>query len=176
MKKIFSSILVLTLFISCVVFLIGCEFQPQGVENDDAVKKEDFYGSYHSIYVDSQTKKNSAYFELEVKSDGTFYYKRTDTGLECSGEWRSYNEDGTVKLLCTASTSGLMPGTLNVWNPYFTLTMADDGTLIANAPLGTGFSKSFAGTEVFYNLDLVSAFGIGALQWIQLVIFEKNDA
>ena len=170
MNKILSLILLLvTLF--C---LIGCQFQPQ---EQNGIKKEDFYGVYNSVFVDADNEKNSISFELEIKSGGSFTLSRMDKNRVYEGEWYSYDDAGTVKLLCTV-TSGYKWGGAgeDVWNPYFTLTMTEDGTVMANAPLTVGTESKLVGQQLNNYNYLDTAFGEGELTLIQLVLFSKKNA
>lgn len=115
-----------------------------------------FCGTYSSIFVDSQNKEESISFTLTINNVKTFELNRTPISLDYKGTWKSYTDSNKTQLICYEWNSSYP----NAWNPYFTLSMLDDGTLMAAA--GSTSSSS-----------LSTAFGSGEITRITLIIFEK---
>ena len=150
MKKTVSClILVLMVFFSCLT-MSGC----------DPVGQEAFVGEYKSVFVDSQNTDNSISFSLEIKEDGTFVL---DGHRSYSGTWKSYTQSGTTQLVCIEE-EGYTYGTStpNAWSPYFSLSLLDDGTLMAIP----GTTQS--------SISVRTAFGAGENTHITMVLFEKQ--
>lgn len=152
-RKYLVLLLCAVLAVTCI--LAGC--------SKKSVKH--FAGNYKSTFVDSQNVADSLNFELSIKSDNTFTLKRY-AGIEekfnYSGTWKSYTENNVARLLCLVEEGYKYSTSLpDIWNPYFELTILDDGSLVA-AP-GATSSKYSA----------VAAFGTGEDFFVSLVIFER---
>ena len=161
LKKAYLSIaLLLTLLFAC--FLGGCT---QLNNNTTGNKTTDFVGTYKSFFVDSQNDADQISFSLEITKDNTFELTRYDNGdyKTYSGYCKSYTENGQTQLLCLVEegykANDYHP---NAWNPYFSVCMLDDGSLMATA--GTTSSAT----------SVVTAFGSGSITRITLVLFEKE--
>ncbi len=147
-KKIL--LLLIALMFPC--FLTGCS------------STNAYCGTYSSIFVDSQNDEGNISFTLTINSDKTFELSRTPNSLTYKGTWKSYTDNNSNKtqLICYEKEgykfNDYHP---DAWSPYFTLTMLDDGTLMAAA----------GSTSSSY---LITAFGSGGITAITLVIFEKN--
>lgn len=92
------------------------------------------------------------------------HLNRTPNSLNYKGTWKSYTDTNSNKtqLICYEEEGYEWNSSYpNAWNPYFTLSMLDDGTLMAAAG---STSSSF----------LATAFGGGEITKITLIIFEKN--
>ena len=80
-----------------------------------------------------------------------------------TGYYKSYTDSEREQLLCIVEEgfelNDIYP---NAWNPYFSICMLDDGTLMATA--GTTSTKS----------TVVTAFGEGSVSEITLILFEKQ--
>lgn len=92
-----------------------------------------YVGEYQSVWVDFQNKERTVSFSLSVKEDGTFVLSRTG-GETMSGSYKTITEGGATKLLCLVSEGYEWYGAYPVWEPYFTLSFSDDGTLMATSP------------------------------------------
>ena len=143
MKKI-SIVFVLILLFTCTA-LVGC-------------KSSEFVGEYNSIFVDSQYG-DSISFSLKINEDNTFSLSGYQN---YKGIWKSYTESGKQQLLCIEESGYRFNSRYpNAWNPYFTLCILDDGTLMATS----GMTSNYTGA--------VGAFGSGEVTMITLVLFEK---
>lgn len=147
MKKI-SILFALILLFICTT-LTACSLR----------KGSDYIGKYNSIFVDSQTVNDSIVFSLEINEDNTFSLRGR---CNYEGTWKSYTESGKQQLLCIVE-SGYIYSTdyPNAWNPYFTLCILDDGTLMATSGVTSSTYRS------------LSAFCWGSCSMVTLVLFEK---
>ena len=123
-----------------------------------------YTGTYQSTFVDSQNDDENISFTLDIKSDKTFVLTRHvgEDSKEYSGYYKSYTEAGQKQLLCVVEDgfewNEYHP---NAWNPYFSVCMLDDGTLMATS--GTTSSSNAVAT----------AFGSGSISKITLILFNK---
>ena len=147
-NKMIASLVLLVCMFALFCFS-GCDILG-GKGNIDV---NDYVGSYKSIFIDSQKGDNSITFSLEIGEDKTFSLQ--GNGLEYTGSWKSYTQNGRAEILCYRITP---------YNPkaYFSVCMLDDGTLMATPSVTNG---EYLGT--------VGAFGDGGLTVITLVLFEK---
>jgi hypothetical protein len=156
--KSLSFILLLVLICSSLL-LWGCS------PSKDS-SNEDYAGTYKSIFVDSQNEDESISFKLVIKNNESFvltkYYGDNST-QRYSGYYKTYTDSGKEQLLCIVEEGYKWNDTYpNAWNPYFSLCMLDDGTLMATA--GTTSSSS----------SVATAFGYGTITKITLILFEKR--
>lgn len=122
---------------------------------------EDFVGTYKSAFMDAKAEELAVTFTLQVKEDHTFVLNRFESDVikaTTEGQWKSYTESGKSQILCYGASTGE-----ERWNPYFSLALMDDGTLMAST--GTFLCSH----------DVESAFGYGGggIQ-ITLVFFDKK--
>lgn len=128
-------------------------------------KESKFYGTYNSIFVDSQNDKDSIQFKLTINKDNTFELSKSGTKQSetYKGTWKSYTESKKVQLLCCVEEGFKWNDTHpNAWNPYFTLALLDDGTVMATP--GSTFGSYVSTT---------TAFGYAEISYITLILFEK---
>ena len=123
------------------------------------IDANDYVGSYQSTFVDSQKAGDSITFSLEIKQDGAFLLNGNDRNYK--GTWKSYTQDGKTQILCLVENYKWNDNYPDAWNPYFTICILDDGTLMATPAMT---SSSYSST---------SAFGYGDITMITLVLFEK---
>ena len=161
-KKVYLSIaLLLTLLFAC--FVGGCTQLTNNSKTES--KASDYVGTYTSYFVDSQNDADQISFTLEITKDNTFELTRYDNGdyKTYSGYYKSYTENGQTQLLCLVEEGYTWNDHHpNAWNPYFSVCMLDDGSLMATA--GTTSSAT----------SVVTAFGSGSITRITLVLFEKE--
>ncbi len=150
-KKISITILFIIIIAIIPQVVIGCS------------KKTDYYGTYNSIFVDSQNDAEDISFTLKINKDTTFELNKSTIKTQYKGTWKSYTVSGKQQLLCYIEDgyqwSSRYP---NAWNPYFTICFLDDGTLMATP--GSTFGSSSSST----------AFGVGEITYITLILFEKS--
>ena len=140
MKNLLKFLTISLLIILTAFPLFACKKQSE----------QNFAGTYKSCFIDQQTAGNKASFTLIIKEDNTFSLLRTDTSKLTKGSWTTATLDNTKQVLCYSNTHE------NNYYPYFSLTMTDDGKLIASA--GTnGYDFAFG----------------WASHPISLIIFEK---
>ena len=159
-----------TLKIKCLNFalllvLICSSLLLWGCSPSKDSSNEDYVGTYNSTFVDSQNDDESISFKLVLRNDKSFTLTRYD-GDETkryTGYYKTYTDSGKEQLLCIVEEGYKWNDTYpNAWNPYFSLCMLDDGTLMATA--GTTSSS----------YSVVTAFGSGSLSKITLILFEKK--
>lgn len=156
--KSLSFILLLVLICSSLL-LWGCS------PSKDS-SNEDYVGTYKSTFVDSQNDYESISFKLVIRNDESFVltkYYGDDSTQRYSGYYKTYTDSGKEQLLCIVEEgykwNDIHP---NAWNPYFSLCMLDDGTLMAT----TGTTSS--------SVSVATAFGSGSISEITLILFEKR--
>ena len=147
------SIFVLLFALLCSSFLLGgCSLFTS------------YTGTYQSTFVDAQNDDENISFTLDIKSDKTFVLTRCvgENSEEYSGYYKSYTEAGQKQLLFVVEEgfewNHIHP---NAWNPYFSVCMLDDGTLMATS--GTSAS----------GISTATAFGSGSISQITLILFNK---
>ncbi|MBQ9735247.1 MAG: hypothetical protein IJV96_00490 [Clostridia bacterium] len=146
----------------CTCLLGGCFKETDSVETD-------FIGTYRSSFVDAQNETDDISFTLTVNEDGTFSLTRKNgetKWLEFSGDYKSYTKNGKKELLCVAQEDDD-----STWNPYFVVSMLDDGTLMA-VPATNSKKDSLPG--IYETTYATTAFGKGSNGLITLVLFEKE--
>ena len=151
MKKLFKLSALFLSLLTITLFAFACtNEQPE----------QDFTGRYDSIFIDQQNANNSLSFTLVIKEDNTFTLLRSDSGKTTKGSWTKATIGSTTQLLCY-SYDEYDKG--NKWYPYFSLSMTDDGKIIAS-PGTNGISFAFGYT---YN-------GSSNYLTISLIVFEKT--
>lgn len=142
--------LLITMLFGC--FLSGCS-------------KNNYVGTYKSVFIDAQDKTRSFSFTLTIEKDNTFTLIRQTNNAQktFTGNYKSYTESNQQQLLCIINEGyTLNTSNPNGWNPYFSLCLLDDGTLMAT-PGTTSTSSS-----------VFTAFGKADGALITLVLFEKE--
>lgn len=127
---------------------------------------KDFVGTYTSIYENGMEDADTS-FDLEIKEDKTFTLK--GNGKDVSGTWKSKTVNGDVQIVCLPTVKEKNA------KCEFTLTMLDDGTVMAESDVLEHTSSSMSYTFI-YNF---SAFGTSKIDdisyyYITTVIFEKK--
>ena len=149
----------LLLVLICSSLLLG------GCSSFKNSSQENYVGTYRSTFVDSQNDYESISFKLVLRNDMSFTLTRYD-GDETeryTGYYKSYTDSEKEQLLCVVEEGFEWNETHpNAWNPYFSICMLDDGTLMATA--GTTSSS----------VSVVTAFGEGSISEITLILFEKQ--
>ena len=128
-------------------------------------KTSAYAGSYTSVFVDSQSDTKPISFQLTVRKDETFTLIRRsgEAEIHYGGTYKSHTANGETQLLCLIQEGFKWNSKYpNAWNPYFTLSKLDDGTILAS-PGNTVTSSSTS-----------SAFGWAQITLITLVLFEKD--
>ena len=159
MKKtrIFALALALLTLASCLS-LAACKKEP--------AVHEAFVGEYTSTFVDAQMAEDAISYTLSMKADMTFTLTRTEAGEQkwsYSGTWKTDTANGETEVLCLfkdyQSADYIF---ITDWNPTFTLSFLDDGSLKAVPMIGNASAT-------------VSPFGNGAdVMRVGLVLFAKS--
>ena len=150
----------LLLVLICSSLLLG------GCSSFKNSSQENYVGTYKSTFVDSQNDDESISFKLVIRNDESFvltkYYGDNST-QRYSGYYKTYTDSGKEQLLCIVEEGYKWNDTYpNAWNPYFSICMLDDGTLMATA--GSTSTKT----------SVATAFGSGSISKITLILFEKK--
>lgn len=146
-KRFVKVVLFFAMLAAVSSFFAGC-----------ADKEKDYYGTYTSIFVDSQNSEEDIEFILTLNKDGSFELKRSPKVKLYKGTWKTYTESGKKQWLCYVRDEDRDRG----WAPYFSLFFLDDGTLMAT-PAST-----------FSSMSSTAAFETGLTYYISLVLFEKS--
>ncbi len=149
MNKLFKiSALILTL-----MFTISFAFACSPAKSEETF--QNFIGRYDSVFVDQQNDKETVSFTLNIREDNTFSLIRRDSAKTTQGSWSVATIAGTKQMMCYADEEDK---DTNKWHAYFSLSMTDDGKIIATP-----------GTNAIY-----FAFGFVGSRPISLIIFEKT--
>ena len=148
----------LLLVLICSSLLLG------GCSSFKNSSQENYVGTYRSTFVDSQNTYESISFKLVLRNDMSFTLTRYD-GDETeryTGYYKSYTDSEREQLLCIVEEgyewNEIHP---NAWNPYFSLCMLDDGTLMITGVVTSSSQK------------ILSALGWGKNMPISLILFNK---
>ena len=157
-------------FAGCSMLGGGNATSTESTKQKTQMKAEDFVGTYTSHY-ENGTENGDLEFTLEIKEDKT--YTLTGNEKDEEGSWKSHTVNGEVQLICLPEKRE------NQVKCEFTLTMLDDGTVMAKSELllDSSFSLALGGASV----DYASAFGRTYTQggeyssyYITTVIFKKK--
>ena len=169
-RKIFKRLAAVCISLMAIGFA-GCSLLSGGnAVQETQMKAEDFVGTYTSRY-ENGAENGDLEFTLEIKEDKT--YTLTGNKKDEAGSWKSHTVNGEVQLICLPEKKE------DQVKCEFTLTMLDDGTVMAKSELllDSSFYLSLGGASV----DYISAFGRTSIKggeydsyYITTVIFKKK--
>lgn len=160
--KFFKRFSIAGIFLAMICFA-GC--LPTG-NAQNGKSATDFVGTYTSIYENGIENADTS-FDLEIKDDKTFTLK--GSGKDVSGTWKSKTVNGDVQVICLPTVKEKNT------KCEFTLTMLDDGTVMAKTEVLEYTNSSLNWTYI----SQFSVFGSSKIDdnyyyYITTVVFEKK--
>ena len=147
-----------------LIYFAGC--LPTGDTLEVQKSAADFVGSYTSIYENGIRNGNTS-FDLEIKEDKTFTLQ--GNGKDVWGTWKSKTVNGDVQVICLPMEKEKST------QCEFTLTMLDDGTVMAKTEVLEYTSIIFDKTYIFqFSVFGSSKIDDNSYYYITTVVFEKN--